>query len=229
MFGWRHSQLTVIAILAAISVVTYNGVQDRAQRSVVQSETKNIATKVELFKTANDTYPASISDCPTPSETNLCLDSSDRVELQYLRGTSGGSGYVIRPAETYEIAVLSDSQFIYKGVGEKTGGNEFMQYADLAPFIDRYGLKKYQLSFDIKSVNTSARSSVQVYFQNGSNTRYGITAQNVPVTTEYTRHTLTFTPANSNSSVSQAMLAFFGSYGTGNRPIVKNVELQLAP
>lgn len=221
--------IVVIAILASLSVVAYNGVQERAERSAVQSDIRNLTNKVELFKVANDVYPASISDCPNPGATSLCLSTSDGLTLDYKRNDTGGGGYITIPKPSYELAVLSDNQFLYTGAGEKTGGNEFMQYVDLAPYIDKYGLKEYQLSFDIKSVNTANSNRVSVYFQNGSNTRYGGLSQPVTVTTDYVRHTLKFTANMSNPSVAQAMLAFYGSYGTGNRPIVKNVQFQLAP
>lgn len=51
--------IVVIAILATISVVAYNGIQNRAYDSSVQSDLKALATKLELFKagSASSTYP----------------------------------------------------------------------------------------------------------------------------------------------------------------------------
>lgn len=51
--------IVVIAILATISVVAYNGIQNRAYDSSVQSDLKALATKLELFKASslNSTYP----------------------------------------------------------------------------------------------------------------------------------------------------------------------------
>ncbi len=47
--------IVVIAILAAITVVAYNGIQNRAYDTTVQSDLKQIATKIELFKADSPT------------------------------------------------------------------------------------------------------------------------------------------------------------------------------
>lgn len=41
--------IIVIAILAAISIVAYTGIQNRANNTAVQSDLKNIATKIEMY------------------------------------------------------------------------------------------------------------------------------------------------------------------------------------
>lgn len=51
--------IVVIAILAAISVVAYNGVQNRANDSAVQTDLSNFAKKMEMYKAENGTYPSS--------------------------------------------------------------------------------------------------------------------------------------------------------------------------
>ena len=220
--------IVVVATLAAVTVVAYSGVQQRARNSALAGETNNVSKKIELFKVGGDTYPSSITACPTPGAGEICHSFSPGTTVDYRATFAGGTGYMIALDNSYEVAIMSDAAFLFTGKTERTGGNEFMQYADLAPFIDRYGLKKYELSFDIKSANTANRSLVQVYFQNGSTTRYGGLSQPVTVTTEYVRHTLVFTPTNGNMSVTNAMLAFYGTYGSGNRPIVRNVQVRLA-
>lgn len=220
--------IVVIGILAAISIVAYNGIQDKAQRSVAQAEVRNIEGKVkELFATSG-AYPASITDCPNPAAGSLCLPNSGDKEVRYEAATAGGSSHSVRLQPTYDLAVMTPKQFLYTGVGERTGAREFAHYTDFAPYIDKYGLRPYLLSFDIKTTSTASGQTMRVYFQNGSNTRYNMGAT-VPVTTEYTRQTVTFTPTVNNLSVSQAMLAFYGVYDSGNRPIIKDVRLELAP
>ena len=50
--------IVVIAILAAISVVAYNGIQNRAYDTTVQSDLTNFAKAMEIVKiNNNDTYP----------------------------------------------------------------------------------------------------------------------------------------------------------------------------
>ena len=49
--------IVVIAILAAISVVAYNGVQARAYDSAQQNDIKTIAKALEMYYTVNSEYP----------------------------------------------------------------------------------------------------------------------------------------------------------------------------
>ena len=51
--------IVVIAILAAISIVAYNGIQNRANDTAVQSDLSNIAKKVELAAADTGSYPDS--------------------------------------------------------------------------------------------------------------------------------------------------------------------------
>jgi prepilin-type N-terminal cleavage/methylation domain-containing protein len=50
--------IVVIAILAAISIVAYNGVQNRAQETSVKVDLANIAKQVEIYKTQLGHYPS---------------------------------------------------------------------------------------------------------------------------------------------------------------------------
>lgn len=56
--------IVVIGILAAITIMAYNGVQNSAQVATVQSDFTNASKKAELFKADSLTaaYPASLSD-----------------------------------------------------------------------------------------------------------------------------------------------------------------------
>lgn len=50
--------IVVIAILATISVVAYNGIQNREHNTAVQSDLKNIATKIEMYYAEQGIYPS---------------------------------------------------------------------------------------------------------------------------------------------------------------------------
>lgn len=50
--------IVVIAILAAISIVAYTGIQNRAYNTTIQSDLKNIATKIEMYHAREGVYPA---------------------------------------------------------------------------------------------------------------------------------------------------------------------------
>lgn len=225
--------IVVIAILAAITIVAFRGVQDRAQASASRAGQSQLSRKIEIFKAQAAVYPVSISDCPSPAVTNVCIEPESGQTLSYFAfNTDVPPRFSAARHSTsipgFELAVRNQSSFFYGANAEITSTNEFVQYMDMAPLIDQYGLRKYQISFDIKSADTSSASNVNVYMQNGSGAKYTFSV-NVPVTTSYERRTITVMPAGPNAGFTQSILAFYGTYGTGNRPIVKNVEIQLAP
>jgi len=57
--------IVVIAILAAISIVAYNGIQDRANDTAVQSDLANFAKKAALFQADNGRYPGTAAELLT--------------------------------------------------------------------------------------------------------------------------------------------------------------------
>ncbi len=65
--------IVVIAILAAISVVAYTGIQNRAYDNSVQNDLKSLATKMELFRVDS---PTSSYPNPSPELTNLGFKAS---------------------------------------------------------------------------------------------------------------------------------------------------------
>lgn len=140
-----------------------------------------------------------------------------------------GGHYVNNVTPAYDLFIYGATMGTYRSSAERTtaSSNEFMQYVDLAPFIDRYGLRKYRVSFDIKSANIASQSLMNVYFQNGSGSRYSGPEQNVSVSTSYQHYDIDFTPTMSNSSLTAAILAFYGTYGTGNIPSVKDVKFTI--
>ena len=61
--------IVVIAILAAISVVAYNGIQARAKTSSAQSLASQTAKKAELYNTEVGYYPVSLGSLTAASST----------------------------------------------------------------------------------------------------------------------------------------------------------------
>lgn len=49
--------IVVIAILAAITIVAYNGIQNRANDTAIQNDLKSLAKKLELYNVDNGVYP----------------------------------------------------------------------------------------------------------------------------------------------------------------------------
>ena len=106
--------------------------------------------------------------------------------------------------------------------------SEFVQYADLAPIFNTYGTSvTYSLSLDLKAKKAG---SVYVYMQNGSWTKYSFVGQSVNADTVYKRFTFNgLTAAISTPTETQAILAFYGGYGSGIIASIKNVQVEISP
>ena len=75
--------IVVIAILAAITIVSYTGISSRAVVSSLQSDLTNASTQLKMFQTENSAYPTA-NVCPTPGATQICLKSSSGNSFAYL-------------------------------------------------------------------------------------------------------------------------------------------------
>lgn len=98
--------VVVIAILAAISVVAYTGIQNRAYKSAVESDVTTVIKQLELLRVDSGRYPRNASEFPagfkfskqaydtTQNNIYYCYDiANDRYALG-LRLKSG-NGYII--------------------------------------------------------------------------------------------------------------------------------------
>jgi len=73
--------IAVVAILAAISVVTYRGILDRARTSAVTSSLSQTSNKLDIYKTTEGSYPASLAVVGVSNSTSL--------KYEYTLGTDG--------------------------------------------------------------------------------------------------------------------------------------------
>lgn len=226
--------IVVIGIIATVTIVAYGGIQDKANATAAQAEQAQLVRRIEAQSALNpgDAYPTSISDCPNPAATNLCISPKPGQTLAYYVFVPGAANRYSAAmhstaSQAFELEVRNSSRtgFFYSSNVEMSSSNEFVQYMDMAPMIDKYGLRKYTISFDIKSASTASASTVSVYMQNGSGARYDF-GVSVPVTTSYVRQTVTVTPTGPNTTFTQSILAFYGTYGTGNKPTIRNVEIK---
>lgn len=85
--------IVVIAILAAITIVSYNGIQRRAVDSTLQSELKTAVTQIKLYQATNGSYPASASLV----NNGQGLKVSDSNTLTY---THPSGGYCVQVSTT---------------------------------------------------------------------------------------------------------------------------------
>ena len=66
--------IVVIGILAAITIVAYNGLQSRAHNSALQANVKQAATSIETLKDTQGNYPSTVSSSQLPSSPNITYD-----------------------------------------------------------------------------------------------------------------------------------------------------------
>jgi prepilin-type N-terminal cleavage/methylation domain-containing protein len=87
--------IVVIAILAAITIVAYNGIQQRAHTTAQKSAAANLAKKVEAHNAINNIYPTFNS---TTSAITGVLNSTADTSLSGSGITPKGSALTAAPA-----------------------------------------------------------------------------------------------------------------------------------
>jgi prepilin-type N-terminal cleavage/methylation domain-containing protein len=107
--------IVVIAILATISIVAYNGIQDRANNSAVQSDMTNLAKKIRIYEAENGGLPkggsATGNSAAFPGVTfkvSKGAYATNGNNLSYCQGAKSGQ-------QTFAIAARSKSltTFVY--------------------------------------------------------------------------------------------------------------------
>ena len=73
--------IVIVGVLVAITAVSYTGIVKNAEISAISSSAKNIESEVEVFMVKKGVYPTSISACPTPGPTEMCLKAPNNVTM----------------------------------------------------------------------------------------------------------------------------------------------------
>ena len=120
--------IVVIAILAAITVVAYNGIQDRANDAIIKSDITAFAKKIKMYEVENERYPhgngssnAALQFTEFSFQPSKSSYSPTSVNLYYCEGLKSGQA-------TFAITARSKSNkiFIYRpeeGITLAGGGN----------------------------------------------------------------------------------------------------------
>lgn len=101
--------IVIIAILATIVVVAYNGIQNRANDVAVQSDINNAAKVLQIYKVNNGAFPTGT----TPTETGNALDP---LGLKFSRGAyisdaqNGSNVFYVSDAQGAEFAIVAKSK-----------------------------------------------------------------------------------------------------------------------
>jgi general secretion pathway protein G len=109
--------IVVIGILAAITIVTYAGISDKAKVASLQSDLTSASTKLKLYQTDNSAFPSSLTlssgmYCPSPADTRYCVKASSGNTLTYSPGDgSNPLTYVLTATNnTTNYTITNNSQ-----------------------------------------------------------------------------------------------------------------------
>lgn len=70
--------VVVIAILAAVTIVGFNGVRNQTERSSLESDASSVAKQLEMYKIRNDRYPDNLNS----------IEKDEKYKYQYTRYSS---------------------------------------------------------------------------------------------------------------------------------------------
>jgi type II secretion system protein G len=101
--------IVIIGILAAITIVAYNGIQQRARDSARTSDIAGVQKALELYRADNGVYPSvgsdnsgynlsTLSTALVPKYINSIPNdpNTSLTNYQYVRGTAASGAYGIR-------------------------------------------------------------------------------------------------------------------------------------
>lgn len=113
--------IVIIAILTLIVNIVYTGIQQRARDANIQSDLRNIASKLELFNIDYGRYPISTAELTTAklTVTKSAYQTSGVNNLLYCRNVTTGGGYAIVAASgsgtKYSISEQTKGVSTYSG------------------------------------------------------------------------------------------------------------------
>jgi len=90
--------IVVIAILAAVTIVAYNGIQTRARASSVSSSLTQAAKKIAMYHIDNSAYPTSLSAVGMTDTNNISYQYRTTGTGYCLTATSGAVSYKVTEA-----------------------------------------------------------------------------------------------------------------------------------
>ncbi|MBN9202036.1 MAG: prepilin-type N-terminal cleavage/methylation domain-containing protein [Microbacterium chocolatum] len=100
--------VVVIAILAAITIAAYNGIQSRSKQSAAQAAASQAATKIQIYATQNaDAYPESLAAAGVSNGNTSFQYSSDNMAVPRsycVTATTGNYSYFISSSARNPIA-----------------------------------------------------------------------------------------------------------------------------
>ncbi len=150
--------IVVIGILAAITIISYTGINQKAVVSTLQSDLSNAQKQISMYRVVHSSYPTAFDadDCPSAptADTDYCLKSSG--DNSYTNYVSDGTFYTLAETNTNgTVYSISDDSAPLAGA---MGPNWFAG-ADATVMAGKY-VRKTDLSgtYQYKLTNTSVEA-----------------------------------------------------------------------
>ena len=123
--------IVVIAILAAITIVAYNGIQDRARVSTIQTDLTNIKKKMYLYQVDKGQYPdstvsladadisvsKSVYDTTTNNNVYYCYNKATKEFAVGVRKIGTTTGYVISSVSNFQQTASMNAAIPCQAIG----------------------------------------------------------------------------------------------------------------
>lgn len=102
--------IVVIGILAAISIVSYVGISQKAVDVSLQSDLTNASTLLKMFQVENSNYPTTIRCDIADSNVNKCLKSSSGNSFAYLvSNTSNPQTFLLTATNSTNVYSITNN------------------------------------------------------------------------------------------------------------------------
>ncbi len=95
--------IVVIAALAAITIVAFNGIQKRAQTSSVSSSLSNATKKIKLYQVDNGNYPSALADAGV-TDGATTYQYSGTATTYCITGTQGSTSLFVSNTQSTPTA-----------------------------------------------------------------------------------------------------------------------------
>ena len=212
--------IVVIGILAAITIISYTGISNRANISSLQSDLANASKLLKLYQAEHDSYPTQMNgNCPQLPQVDdkYCLKPSSNSTFSNYTGTVSSFGLnETRSGITYRV---TEGLAPFEGIGGIDQYTKLMLHGE--NLLDSSEISKNLTNFGTVAVNTSVKkfgtSSIQF-----SGTNYLSLADDVDwnfTAGDYTIDCWLYIP-----TVGTARMGIFSNYsGAG----IGNIQLEL--
>lgn len=192
--------IVVIGILAAITIVAYNGIQDRAKSTVLVSDLTASAKQLKIDQTINNIYPATIAEANSNkglkasagttysyvvnnavNPQTFCLSAANGTQVYAITqdNTAGGGG-----CTNLALGASSPNALLTNGITTST------------PYYD-LGIGLQSVTVDLGSVQNVSAVKVWHYYADGRT----YNATKTEVSTDNTNWTTVFDSATSSTYV----------------------------